>query len=230
MSQHDFTINDQLAAPALSDMNNALKALASNSSGGSAPTTTYANMHWYDTTSNILKQRSEADDAWINIGYFDQSTNTFKLIDNTVVVNTSGTQTGIIGDQATSVWQAGTGTTQSLVSPANVKSAITSMTPTNKAVAEAYTKYSNTVPTMVDGYGFSGVTNEGTGLTKYTFSTAQPDTNYIIYSHHQRVVEVDYRFTWWVYAKSTSSFTLKHTYFHGAGINLDHSVMVRRLT
>jgi hypothetical protein len=81
-------------------------------------------MHLYDTSSNILKQRSEADDAWISIGYFDQSTNAFKVIDDTIVVNTSGTQTGIIGDQATSVWQAGTGTTQSLVSPASVKAAI----------------------------------------------------------------------------------------------------------
>jgi hypothetical protein len=81
-------------------------------------------MHWYDTSSNMLKQRSEADDAWISIGYFDQSTNAFRVLDDTVVVNTSGTQTGLIGDQATSTWQAGTGTTESLVSPAKIKSAI----------------------------------------------------------------------------------------------------------
>ncbi len=126
MSQNDLNIANQTASATRADINSALQALGSNNSGSSAPTTTYANMHWYDTSSNILKQRSEADDAWISIGYFDQSTNAFKVLDDTMVVNTSGTQTGIIGDQATSVWQAGIGTTQSLVSPANVKSAIDS--------------------------------------------------------------------------------------------------------
>jgi len=121
MSQHDLNIANQTAANARADINSALQALGSNSSGATAPTTTYANMHWYDTSSNILKQRSEADDAWISIGYFDQTSNSFKVLDDTMVVNTSGVQTGLIGDQATSVWQAGTGTTESLVSPAKVK-------------------------------------------------------------------------------------------------------------
>ena len=121
MSQHDLNIANQTAPNTRSDINNALQALGSNNSGASAPSTTYANMHWYDTSSNILKQRSEANDAWISIGYFDQSTNAFKVLDDTVVVNTSGTQTGLLGDQATSTWQAGTGTTESLISPAKLK-------------------------------------------------------------------------------------------------------------
>ena len=124
MSQHDLNIANQTAANTRSDINNALQALGSNNSGSSAPSTTYANMHWYDTSSNILKQRSEANDAWISIGYFDQSTNSFKILDDTMVVNTSGTQTGLIGDQATSVWQAGTGTTESLISPAKVQASV----------------------------------------------------------------------------------------------------------
>ena len=121
MSQHDLNIANQTASATRSDINSALQALGSNNSGSSAPTTTYANMHWYDTSTNILKQRSEADDAWISIGYFDQSTNAFKVLDDTMVVNTSGTQTGIIGDQAQSTWVAGTGTTESLISPAKLK-------------------------------------------------------------------------------------------------------------
>ena len=124
MSQHDLNIANQTAPNTRSDINNALQALGSNNSGSSAPSTTYANMHWYDTSSNILKQRSEANDAWISIGYFDQSTNSFKILDDTMVVNTSGTQTGLIGDQATSVWQAGTGTTERLISPAKVKASV----------------------------------------------------------------------------------------------------------
>jgi len=35
-------------------------------------------MLWYDTGANILKMRSEADDAWINVGTLDQSANTFQ--------------------------------------------------------------------------------------------------------------------------------------------------------
>lgn len=123
MSQHDLNIANQTAANARADINNALQALGSTSSGATAPSTTFANMHWYDTSANILKQRSEANDAWISIGYFDQSANSFRILDDTQVVNTSGVQTGLLGDQATSVWQAGTGTTESLVSPAKVKEA-----------------------------------------------------------------------------------------------------------
>jgi len=82
-------------------------------------------MLWYDISNNILKMRTEADDAWINVGYLCQSTNKFCILDDTNVVTTSGTQTGTIGDQPTSDWEAGTSTTESLVSPAKVKAANT---------------------------------------------------------------------------------------------------------
>ncbi len=77
MSQHDFNIDNQSAPAFRSDLNNALEALGTLSSGPTAPAATYANMQWYDTANNILKMRSEADDAWINIGTLNQSTNTF---------------------------------------------------------------------------------------------------------------------------------------------------------
>lgn len=124
MAQNDFVIADQGAVAALADINSALQALASCSSGASEPATKYANQLWYDTTANILKLRNEANSAWISIGYFDQSANAFRILDNTQVVNTSGTQTGLLGDQSTSAWQSGTGSTESLVSPAKVKAAI----------------------------------------------------------------------------------------------------------
>ena len=117
MAQHDFDIANQSAPNFRSDLNDALEALASLSSGGTAPSTTYANMLWYDTTNNILKMRSEADDAWISIAYIDQTANAFRVLDDTQVVNTSGTQTGLLGDQATATWETGTATTESLVSP-----------------------------------------------------------------------------------------------------------------
>ncbi len=130
MSQHDLDIANQTASATRSDINNALQALGSTNSGASAPATTYANMLWYDTTANILKMRAEANDAWISIGYFDQSADAFRILDDTQLVDASGTPTdGVLGDQSTGTWEAGTGTTESLVSPAKVKAAIDEFAP-----------------------------------------------------------------------------------------------------
>ena len=124
MSQHDLDIANQTSSSARADINSALKALGSTSSGSSAPSTTYANMLWYDTGSNTLKMRTEADDQWISIGYLDQGSDAFRIFDDTLVVSSSGSQTGLIGGQSNNTWRAGTGTTESLVSPAKVKAAI----------------------------------------------------------------------------------------------------------
>ena len=124
MSQNDLVISNQAFPATRADITSALQALGSTNSGPSAPSTTYANMMWYDTTSHILKLRAEANDVWINIGYVDQSSDTFKILDDTIVATTAGATTGLLGDQATGVWQAGTGTTESLVSPAKVKAVV----------------------------------------------------------------------------------------------------------
>lgn len=138
MSQHDFNIANQTAAPARADINSALTALASLSSGATAPSTTVANMLWYDTANDTLNIRNEADSGWISIGYVEQSSGEFALFDNAKVVNSSGTQTGIIGDQATSAWEAGTSTTESLVSPAKVAAAIEALTPEPIGVGQTW--------------------------------------------------------------------------------------------
>jgi len=140
MAQHDYSIANQTAASLRTDLNNVLSAIVSNNSGATAPADTYANMFWYDTTANILKMRNEADDAWISLGYLDQTADAFRILDNTQVTNTSGTQTGLLGDQSTATWETGTGTTESLVSPAKVKAAIDS----NTADLLALTALSNT--------------------------------------------------------------------------------------
>lgn len=113
MSQHDFNIANQAAPSFRADLNDALTALASLSSGSTAPSTTYANMLWYDTANNLLKMRNEADSAWITIGTLNQSTNKFE-VDNLPTLT-----------QAT--WEAGTNTTEAVVTPAKVKAAIDSL-------------------------------------------------------------------------------------------------------
>jgi len=72
MSQHDFNIANQGFPAFRTDLNNGLTALATNSSGATAPSTTYAYQWWYDTTTNILKMRNADNDAWINFATFDQ--------------------------------------------------------------------------------------------------------------------------------------------------------------
>ncbi len=76
MSQNDFTIIDQGFPAFRGDLNSALQALASTSSGTSAPSTTFANQFFYDITNNVLKFRNEDNDAFITIMGFDQSADT----------------------------------------------------------------------------------------------------------------------------------------------------------
>lgn len=64
MSQHDFNIANQTGASFRSDLNDALAALATNSSGAASPSTTFAYQWWADTTANRLKQRNGANSAW----------------------------------------------------------------------------------------------------------------------------------------------------------------------
>ncbi len=51
-----------------------LDAIATNNSGGSEPTTKFADMWWYDTASNDLNQRNEANTAWVLAARKDPST------------------------------------------------------------------------------------------------------------------------------------------------------------
>lgn len=73
MSQNDLSIADQAGAAFRSDLNSALQALASQSSGATAPSTAYAYMWWADTTTNTLKQRNAANSGWIIRGTLDES-------------------------------------------------------------------------------------------------------------------------------------------------------------
>lgn len=90
MSQHDFNIANQGFPATRADINNAFQAIASNSSGATAPSTTYANMWWYDTTNNKMYLRNEADSAWIEVATIDQTNNEWQI--------TSGVIEAVDGD------------------------------------------------------------------------------------------------------------------------------------
>lgn len=97
MSQHDFNIANQSFPATRADLNNSLVALASNSSGDAEPTTTYANQWWYETDSNTLKLRNEANTAWVPICILDQGNN------NVLSITTQGLTLG-----ATTITASGT--------------------------------------------------------------------------------------------------------------------------
>ena len=67
MATHDYNIANQSFPATRSDINNALSAAVSNNSSATAPTTTYAYMFWADTSSDTLKQRNAANNAWIDV-------------------------------------------------------------------------------------------------------------------------------------------------------------------
>lgn len=116
MSQHDFDIANQIASNTRADLNLALKALASNSSGVSAPSTTYANMIYYNTSNNTFYKRNEADSAWISLGIVDETAGTF-------------TQSGERSVATLAQAQAGTDNT-TVMTPLRVSNAISSLVST----------------------------------------------------------------------------------------------------
>jgi len=188
MSQNDLVISNQTFPATRADITSALQALGSTNSGPSAPSTTYANMMWYDTTSNILKIRAEANDAWISIGYLHQGENQFHILDNTYVADASGVHTGLLGDQTTATWQAGTGTTESLVSPAKVLAAIeeNSITQTSGSApyygcrAFVFIEDGSDASNTWTGQNIASVVRTGTGAYTITFTTAMPDAEYAV--------------------------------------------------
>lgn len=68
MAQADGTIQNDTGANVRSDLNNNFAALFTNSSGSSAPSTTFAYQWWFDTTNSQLKLRNGSNTDWIVVG------------------------------------------------------------------------------------------------------------------------------------------------------------------
>ena len=140
MTARVIVIPDATASTTRVNINDALAALGSTNSGATAPPDSLNNMLWYDTANHILKIKAETGADWINIGYLDQSTDTFKILDDTVVTTAAGVHTnGVIGDQLIGTWETGTGTTESLVSPAKVKASVIANAPSSSFTLGSFT-------------------------------------------------------------------------------------------
>jgi len=73
MSQGDQSIANQAGAAFRADLNAELQALVTNSSGATAPGTTYPYQYWFDTTTSTLKRRNAANSAWLLVGSLSET-------------------------------------------------------------------------------------------------------------------------------------------------------------
>ena len=73
MSQHDMTLDNGPGVVFRGDANNALKALASQSSGASAPGITFPCQLWADTGTGRLRQRNAANSIWLDRGPLNET-------------------------------------------------------------------------------------------------------------------------------------------------------------
>lgn len=67
MTQADFTVANQTFPNTRAEINTSLQALATNSAGNSAPSTTFANQWWFDSDGNKLYMRNKDNDAWVEV-------------------------------------------------------------------------------------------------------------------------------------------------------------------
>lgn len=172
----NLRIEDVGATDARADLNDILISIASLQTTDGAgtgytgePTTTYPNMLWYDTATNILKMRSEADDAWINLGTLDQSLDTF-------AANVA------LASQVEA--EAGTNNTKTMT-PLRVEQAIvdrfnvTGSAPTY--AVRAWVNFNGTGAVSIRSSGnVSSITDNGVGDYTINFTTAMPDADYVL--------------------------------------------------
>jgi hypothetical protein len=60
-----MVVDNASGATVRSDINNALSAIVTLNSGASAPSTTYADMLWVDTTNGLIKRRNSGNSGWL---------------------------------------------------------------------------------------------------------------------------------------------------------------------
>lgn len=91
MAQNDFTIANQSFPSFRTDLNSALQALATVSSGATEPSTTFAYQLWLDDAADpsVLKIRNDANTGWISLGKITQSTDLYSVVTDTISEATS---------------------------------------------------------------------------------------------------------------------------------------------
>lgn len=101
MAQEDYSVSNASGAAVRADLNLQFAAIASNNSGATAPSTTFANMWWFDEANNLLNQRDEANTAWITVA--EKTATEWKPYWNTALADAHFlTQANSVGQQT--IW------------------------------------------------------------------------------------------------------------------------------
>ena len=171
MSQHDMNIANQGFPAFRTDLNNAFAALASTSSGSSAPSTTFAHQLWIDTAANpsILKIRNADNDAWISIGELNQTSDLLTKVYGLVI----GTDVQAYDADTAKTDAVQTFTAAQTFNSSNLKLAgSTSGTSTLNASAIAGTT-TMTLPSQSATLGYLNIPQSGSDkTTSYTLTTS----------------------------------------------------------
>jgi len=171
MAQHDYVIDNQASAAARTDLNNLFQAIASQNSGATAPATTYANMIWYETDTNTLWKRNEANSGWISMGVFDESA---------LIFTPSGSP--VIATQAEA--EAGSDNVKMMTSLRVAQAIPAKLNATGSAplyACRAWVNFDGTGTLAVSASGnVTSVTDNGTGDYTVNFTNAMADANYSI--------------------------------------------------
>ena len=171
MAQSNYNIPNSSAPAVRAQLNAVFASIASNNSGATAPSTTFAYQWWYDTSANILKQRNAADDGWINIGTFDQTGGTFSPFGVAQLTQ------GQAEDPASTVF--GTVSGQRLEQQTNAAFNVSGSAP--KYACRAWVSVDGVTASTIRGSGnVSSVTRTAAGRYTVNFATAMPDTNYAV--------------------------------------------------
>jgi hypothetical protein len=171
MSQSNYNIPNQSAPAVRAQLNSVFGSIATNNSGSAAPSTTFAHQWWYDTTTNILKQRNAANSGWIDIGTFDQTGGTF-------------TPTGQRDLASEAEAEAGTDNTKIMTPLRTAQAVPAALNATGSApvyACRAWVNFDGTgTPAIRASGNVSSITDNGVGNYTVNFTTAMEDGDYAV--------------------------------------------------
>jgi len=200
MAQSDMNIANQGFPAFRADLNAALAALVSNSSGATAPSATFPHQFWVDTAASpsVLKQRNLANDAWVTIGSINEATGVFTLDPASVdaytkdqtytkaevdafAVKLTGNQTVAGVKTFSSDPVMGVSALTGDIAAARITNALNASGSAPIYACRAWVNFNGTGTVAIRASGnVSSITDNGPGVYTINFTNAMLDANYAV--------------------------------------------------